>query len=85
MNMQRSAKEIAKLAAEHSIDIAGVSNSHVDSCVVNRTIITRGVVGIIAVSSLIVSAAGKFPSAAPVGPTEPKVRQPDSFHLPVVD
>src|SRR6267143_3373912 len=72
MNMHRSARRSPNWQRNTRFDIAGVSNSHVDSCVVNRMIITRGVVGIVAVFFLTVSAAAQVPSLPQLDQPRPK-------------
>ena len=72
MNMQRSAKRSPNSQRNTRFGIAGAADSHADSCVASRMIVTRVVAGIVAVFFLVVSAAAQVPSPPESARPKPK-------------
>jgi polysaccharide export outer membrane protein len=72
MNMQSSARTSSNWQRNTRFRIAGVADPQVDSHVLSRKIITRDVLGIVAVVFLIVSAAAQVPARAESDQPKPK-------------
>ncbi len=72
MNMQRSARRSPNWQRNTRFGTAGVTDSHVDSRLVSRMILTRVVAGIVAVFFLVVSATGQVPSLPESDQPKPK-------------